>query len=261
MWDGPLQCPFQFTTVLTTLSPPIGVLTYCTCVLLKNEIVHLPLAPPEVRTLKNRVRGVVFFKKKKMRVSLFFYGRKKWYVCGMAALPLLVPTPGGMPVYNSRGTPWFARIQQLKWNRGKCPFLCYFDLLYVNRVCFWKSSSSCKPHHDIQTSYTFFHHPVSWHFYTCKNPCMQSVFTWYSFYAIQAWQSWETRGPWDARTLYAQEARFPCSESTCTLFINLHWVCRKDGCFPTTQGLIKLKIWGGMKIIKDVVHVNKKSFI
>lgn len=77
VWDGPLQCPFQFTTVLTTLSPPIGVLTYCTCVLLKNEIVHLPLALPEVGTLKNRLRGVVFFKKKKNESELIFLWKKK----------------------------------------------------------------------------------------------------------------------------------------------------------------------------------------
>lgn len=71
-----------------------------------------------------------------MRESLFLYGRKRWCVWGVAASPLLIPTPGGTPVYNSWGTPWFARIQQLKWNGGKASFCVILACFMLTEYAF-----------------------------------------------------------------------------------------------------------------------------
>lgn len=59
--------------------------------------------------------------------------------------------PGRFWVYNSGKTQQFARVQELKWNRGKRQLLCDFVLLYVNRVCFWKISRWVHANH-IRTS-------------------------------------------------------------------------------------------------------------
>lgn len=96
---------------------------------------------------------------------------------------------------------------------------------------------------------------------TCKNTCRQIVCTWDSFYAIKSWQPWETRRPWDTRTVCAHEAWLPCNESVLGYSYTPTTSPERTGCCQLHNSFLHWTFFHVVQIMYNISHINKKLFL